>query len=272
MIFRALAGGSFHLLLLQYLECEDIMSTNNMQTGLLSLPRELRDQIYELALIEDQPISIYNAHEYYDHKCNHLRRLGPPLLYTCHQIRAEASTVYFIESSFVSVYDEDTGPSIEKRAPARKNLVRWIQALGEERRALLKDVGLRAWQDYDDNMGGDSVYRDKSSVSSIPVLLVDLEDFEELLASIGCPMKDDIIRIYYTSGGTELMYTKSELLALLHEEQVPQYRFFRSRWRKDVVKKNEPIASILLEHRWRTYASLRGCKSLSLHSRIPETN
>lgn len=67
--------------------------------SLLDLPPELRNQIYELALVDDHG---YTRNDVGDIMVTRDDYMQPPLLRTCRQIRSEASEV-FQDGSFFSL-------------------------------------------------------------------------------------------------------------------------------------------------------------------------
>lgn len=76
------------------------MPTNS---HLLDLPAELRNTIYRFALVDYQRITLHST-----------TTMEPPLLSTCHQIRNEASSIYWAENTFViPIYHCNSDPLIK---------------------------------------------------------------------------------------------------------------------------------------------------------------
>lgn len=93
---------------------------------LMRLPPELRNRIYDLVVIESQPITISIRK----------RRFGTPmrppaLLHNCRQLRAEASPVYYSSNIFIAEEGQRStlGP-----------LETWLRMIGEEARGLVHRI------------------------------------------------------------------------------------------------------------------------------------
>ena len=91
---------------------------------LLQLPSELRNRIYELALIQLNPIRLPLGQSERDKRA---------LLRTCHQIHDEAVGIYYGNNAFVA----DCGACF-----LNADLICWLRGLGWKKRFMLKDVRL----------------------------------------------------------------------------------------------------------------------------------
>ena len=89
---------------------------------LTSLPAELRNRIYRLALINDKPLNITSK------KTNQ----EPALLATNRQIRAEALKIYYAENIFL--LRVDLGYRFDKRTTS------WFQSLAKSKRDLISKI------------------------------------------------------------------------------------------------------------------------------------
>lgn len=110
--------------------------------ALLSLPAELRNRIYRLALVQDAEIRIAPSHS---------PPPEPALLSTCRQVRGEARNIYYQDNTFlfgVSDFDAAMLVTFESRSrthrranhslalgggPNWANLKAWIRAVFEGR-------------------------------------------------------------------------------------------------------------------------------------------
>lgn len=80
---------------LSLLRCSYIMSSTGSSVGFLSLPLEIRNKIYELALIEPNSLWISPYH-------THRTMSVPALLRTCKTIGFEASPIFYGANSFIA--------------------------------------------------------------------------------------------------------------------------------------------------------------------------
>ncbi|KAK5137466.1 hypothetical protein LTR08_008444 [Meristemomyces frigidus] len=103
---------------------------------LLELPVELQDQIFELAVIERDPI-IINSAEYRaakGWKKQHVtNRCQPALSRTCTMIRKQALKIFYSHNLFLANYDTDGG---------RKIILEWLRMIGPENRKNLASFRL----------------------------------------------------------------------------------------------------------------------------------
>lgn len=89
------------------------------------LPQELRNEIYHLALIEEDTVQINTE----------LHRVwkAPPLLHTCRQIRTEALPIYFGNNAFASAAPFSVPPL---------QLQAWCTMIGKEARPFIHTIRL----------------------------------------------------------------------------------------------------------------------------------
>jgi hypothetical protein len=91
---------------------------------LLKIPSELRNRIYELVLIQPDPIRLPLGQSEKDKRA---------LLRTCHQIHDEAVGIYYGNNAFVA----DCGAWF-----LNADLICWLRGLGWKKRFMLTDVRL----------------------------------------------------------------------------------------------------------------------------------
>lgn len=91
---------------------------------LLQIPSELRNRIYELVLIQHEPIRLPFGQSERDKRA---------LLRTCHQIHDEAVGIYYGNNAFLA----DCGAWF-----LNADLICWLRGLGWKKRFMLKDVRL----------------------------------------------------------------------------------------------------------------------------------
>lgn len=94
---------------------------------LARLPPELRIIIYELVLLSDDPIKLYDV------PLPFKPWKAPNLLQCCRQLKNEASGVYYGENIFVA----DFSPSGDKQA-----LAGWLHTLEPAAHALIRNIRL----------------------------------------------------------------------------------------------------------------------------------
>lgn len=97
------------------------------QSPFIRLPPELRDDIYEMVLVQDHPIGISQPP---DSKTSRVSFAA--LLQTCHQIRNEAIAIFYSSNSFVI-----STPGANFTRPCLKG---WLGALEPETRLLIRRV------------------------------------------------------------------------------------------------------------------------------------
>jgi len=98
----------------------------------LKLPPELRNTIYEMALVEPEPIALSDGPRGWVSKDEARVRLsGARLLRTCREIRSEALSIYFCRNRFIiGVYNNGE----------RKIASSWLRSIGPKCRARLEQV------------------------------------------------------------------------------------------------------------------------------------
>ena len=98
-------------------------SESETQCYLLSLPPEIRDHIYALAIVEEKPIPLGNDYPFI---------YEPALLATNRQIREEATPVFYGENVFKARDYYQTVDLIKYTDKRKFSLIRSIQAFSEE--------------------------------------------------------------------------------------------------------------------------------------------
>lgn len=114
-----------------------------MDSSLLStLPAELRNAIYEMAVLEEDAIDV-NIKPVSSRSPNsdsgHWPSWKPPaLLQTCRQVRSEAAPIFYGNNTFaVSRW------RFMRDASGLLILIKWLSLIGAESRALLRDIHIR---------------------------------------------------------------------------------------------------------------------------------
>ena len=102
------------------------------ESGLLALPAELRNEIYELVLDSSSDVPIYRVHPA---DTSYRRCPAPPLLQTCHKLRAEASAIFYGRNRF----EIKTWNSVDSIV----TLQMWVEGLRVEDWGLVKRVNLQ---------------------------------------------------------------------------------------------------------------------------------
>lgn len=108
------------------------------ETTLQTLPAELRNRIYELALVKDERIEVklYFDRTRTDKVISRIANY-PSLLQTCRQIREEASPIFYGQNVF------EIGRCGDYANIAQ--LARWLGKLSPSDVTLLRDVRIGAW-------------------------------------------------------------------------------------------------------------------------------
>lgn len=118
-------------------------TTQPQNAPFLRLPAELRNRIYEDALVEKEPKRITVCSRPQSHTYLKLTRWSPPgLLQTCSHIRNEASATYY--GSNIFIFRESGRDALTEIT----ELGAWLLALGEEQQAFVRHV-----QFYDQGFG-----------------------------------------------------------------------------------------------------------------------
>lgn len=164
------------------------MSPTGSSIGFLSLPIEIRNKIYELALIEPNSlwISPYHTH----------RTMGvPPLLRTCKTIGYEASPIFYGANTFIAdqveyfmqwlgtlsrvniVYLRDLEIPIVRTSRSDHSQWLWIRAL----EALRMAKGLRhLFISWNDEHGGDLYFRNAlAGLRGLKGLVIDCPNYRQ---------------------------------------------------------------------------------------------
>ncbi|KAK4963253.1 hypothetical protein LTR10_000881 [Elasticomyces elasticus] len=103
---------------------------------LMRLPPELRDSIYELAVVEKYTLTISTI--LYD--CNHQESHQPALAKTCRQLRNEVLAVYFRSNNFairVAMYFD---PYVRELHDDFRSVYAWLSRMTAEHRRMLGKV------------------------------------------------------------------------------------------------------------------------------------
>ena len=98
-----------------------------MACPLLQLPAELRNEIWQLALVRDEPIRIFHP--------GMGARLEPALLATCKQIRNEAQDMLYSENTFEGHCSIEAIRSLPNKPTS---LLRWLGKIGDKRARMIK--------------------------------------------------------------------------------------------------------------------------------------
>lgn len=100
----------------------ELSNLGNMDNSPLArLPAELRNYIYELVLIETQPIEVNWGYSNL--------WIAPPLLQTCRQARSEAAPIYYSGSTFTIMH-----------VNTQTKLEAWLRTIGPDARRFLRQV------------------------------------------------------------------------------------------------------------------------------------
>lgn len=143
--------------------------TSPGRRSLLGLPAELRNRIYELVLIQPEPILLGNTEipkdapkRTRDAKVQARRAILPPLLRTNHQIRSETCALFFSANSFIT--------SSSSRGYSRRETIDWLKVLGPNARLIRKISGwfsFSAATDTGHNTGANAPF-DLKILNSVP--------------------------------------------------------------------------------------------------------
>ncbi|CAK4032174.1 carbohydrate-binding module family 43 [Lecanosticta acicola] len=130
------------------------IEASKARSNFFSLPAELRNNIYELALLknfdarEGQGITQPAIRLFATSRLRYLRETNPPLLLTCKQIREEALPVYysniFVVQHRVPDRSWDSGPVRINFANTRQKLAKWLSSIGLQNASKVKELLLRA--------------------------------------------------------------------------------------------------------------------------------
>ncbi|KAK5740370.1 hypothetical protein LTR17_004633 [Elasticomyces elasticus] len=103
---------------------------------LMRLPPELRDSIYELAVVEKYTLTISTI----SYDCNHQESHQPALAKTCRQLRNEVLAVYFRSNNFairVAIYSD---PYVRELHDDFRSVHAWLARMTAEHRRMLGKV------------------------------------------------------------------------------------------------------------------------------------
>ena len=127
------------------------MTASKANAGLLKLPAELRNQIYELVLSPDpgEVVEVQEHERWYDTANAYLRPYArrdgwlvqpssaPALLNVNHQIRSEALTIYYKVSTFTASFGSHLHMGFIRTA------VSWLKEIGSENAARISEFVVR---------------------------------------------------------------------------------------------------------------------------------
>lgn len=141
------------------------------QSPLQKLPPELRNRIYELALLERLPIAVST------HGPN--EKATTPLLQTCRQIRVEASAIYYSGNTFdiLPNYKETDASAI--CTSAYDALAKWLENMPLEARNALRRIRISNWVSLLEGIGPRSLEA-KSIIASYGIVVENVEVLFEI--------------------------------------------------------------------------------------------
>ena len=175
---------------------------------LLALPPELRNAIYSMALVCDDPIPVdpdTDTTETEDrYEPDNVVVQEPGLLRICQFMRNEASKMYYSTSTFYAL--------------DYKKMLHWIQGIGPEKSALLEDVRVRSGR-------GECLKAIDTYVGNVlSLLLVDLEGFETALKDQDARVGKGVCRVYRSINGPQISLTRTEIRVAMDSDQWRVYK------------------------------------------------
>lgn len=119
---------------------------HNLKSPLLSLPAELRNYIWELVVVRDQPIDATPVAQYISPSYVQGLVKQPPLSQVCRSVRQEVVSIFYGSNDFIA------GLKFEQDAV---NLEKWLTAIGERNRGYMKCflVQERVHGEFEDRQG-----------------------------------------------------------------------------------------------------------------------
>ncbi|KAK5709314.1 hypothetical protein LTR17_019885 [Elasticomyces elasticus] len=117
---------------------DSALMTPTTRSAFLELPPELRNRVYEAALIQRSPIPTHPERDIFLQPglCKPIWR-APALLQTCRQIRCEAFKIYYALNTF--------SIDCSEREDVMLPVLQWLRALDVESRRALACVRLDGW-------------------------------------------------------------------------------------------------------------------------------
>lgn len=115
--------------------CPDRLRETTQNSSLLSLPSELRNTIYELVLVSEKRIKIYD-------KANKDCR-PPAVLQACHQLRHEAGAIYYGGNIFKirAIWNDEAKEDQDVWFDSCDSFfAQWLASIGPDSRAGLRKV------------------------------------------------------------------------------------------------------------------------------------
>ncbi|KAK3628798.1 hypothetical protein LTR56_018417 [Elasticomyces elasticus] len=103
--------------------------------GLLALPAELREQIYELLVVKPRKCTITMLS---NHDCfaSEVSASQPAISYVCHQLRHETLATFYSNNIFLAEVSDRTD---------LETALRWLSAIGELNVSRLRHLALCGW-------------------------------------------------------------------------------------------------------------------------------
>lgn len=107
------------------------------QSTFLTLPRELRDHIYELALVDRETTRQHEGARIPIRAGSY--SVQPALTKTCRQVREETLVIYYGFNTFYSMIEWDASQSAFIMEPG---LVNWLKSIGPDNTSKITDLNL----------------------------------------------------------------------------------------------------------------------------------
>lgn len=163
----------------------------------MSLPPELRNRVYDLAIVELLPVPI-NEHLQAVYNMTPSGNLmlwtfnDPRLLNTCQQIYNEAAPVYYGRNTFTSTWSP------------RGTVLIWLRTIGKEKIAMLKRAQVHDQTQYHFTL-----------VNS----MLKMEGCETLFKKEGVPLSKDVFRVLTQVPGLGFVFfSRSEIEARMDDD------------------------------------------------------
>ena len=152
---------------------------DNKESPFLKLPAELRNRIYEEALIRTKTVHLTTLEAKPSWRC-------PDLLHTCQQLRSEASTIYYSGNTFRVLALKETNSYEDSEKSCSLALVRWLHAMDRADRMLLRKVYLDDRYYKDTQIAEDSIKTYQAAVTKEGLELDGSVLFVEVDQYMGC--------------------------------------------------------------------------------------
>ncbi|KAK3706927.1 hypothetical protein LTR37_012426 [Vermiconidia calcicola] len=160
---------------------------------LFKIPAELRNRIYELALVHDDHIYIDRPMNKGPRGYDKVSGSYPPhLLSTSRQVHNEATQIYYGGNAFFS-------PSLDAT-------LTWISAIGQERWNMVREI------------------RGSSLVMHVVGALGKIDSVEEGIAARGVPLRDDTFHVRSSPvDGRQVFLNRTEVMARMTDDNWTAY-------------------------------------------------